>query len=121
MYFTVRADSRPLHRVGEGGAEIEAHHGRPRPQEHQGRRQTCRQKGYSKCWKWHNIIVTRMVYITTLDNLHYKYLESNTLKKLQVQRIKMHAAYDTSNTDHDIALIEVGVLESIQMIEVPLH
>ena len=26
---------------------------------------------------------------------------------LKVRRIKMHASYDTANTDHDIALIEM--------------
>ena len=27
---------------------------------------------------------------------------------LKVRRIKMHASYDTANTDHDIALIEMN-------------
>ena len=44
-FVSVRADRRPLHSMGKGGAEAEAHHGGPRPAEQEGQGEARCQEG----------------------------------------------------------------------------
>ena len=44
-FIPVRSDRRPLHRLGKGGAEAKAHHGRPRPAEQEGQGEARCQEG----------------------------------------------------------------------------